>query len=200
MAFVAMVVMALGTTTGDSGDANVGLLFLAGLAGASAMILPGVSGGYLLLLLGQYEPILGAIDQLKEGLVNGGGLDPVFSALWVVVPVGVGVVFGIVAVSNLVRWLLEHYEKPTLGVLLGLLFGAVVGLWPFQQPIAPEAGDVIKGRTLSSETVAEVDVEDWPVEYFSPTGRQIGAALALVGLGLGATLLIDRIGGGEVSD
>ena len=66
-----------GAEAGDSGTGAVILLFVAGVAGASAMILPGISGGYLLLILGQYLTILGAIDQLKTGLLgeNGEGSD-----------------------------------------------------------------------------------------------------------------------------
>lgn len=198
-AFLGMVAMAFGTEAQAGGDGNAILLFLAGLGGASAMVLPGVSGGYLLLVLGQYTAILGAIDQLKEGLVGSAGFDLelVLSAMGVVVPVGLGVGVGIVAVSNLINWLLEHHPKPTLGALLGLLFGAVVGLWPFQQPVAPLPGDVIKGRVVTAETLETIEVEDWRLERFDPSGGEVASALALVGLGLGATLLIDRIGGGE---
>ena len=74
-AFALMVVMALGTEGGGSSGASTSLLVVSGLAGASAMILPGISGGYLLLLLGQYVPILGAIDDLKEGLIGDAGFD-----------------------------------------------------------------------------------------------------------------------------
>ena len=65
-----LLLMQAGLGTGNAaGEANRLLLFASGLAGASAMILPGVSGGYLLLLLGQYETILGAVDTLRAGLV-----------------------------------------------------------------------------------------------------------------------------------
>ena len=196
-AFALMVVMQLGRTGEAGGEANVAMLALSGLAGASAMILPGVSGGYLLLLLGQYETILGAIDDLKLALLGPAGADPslLFGALGVVVPVGAGVVVGIVGVSNLLKWLLERFEKPTLGALLGLLLGAVVGLWPFQQPIEPVTGDVIAGHVLSASQAAELDVEDWRVERFTPTAREAGSAVGLIGVGLAATLLIALIGG-----
>ena len=133
--FVAMVVMALGqpASSGGAGPAY-GLLFVAGLVGASAMILPGVSGGYLLLLLGQYVPILSAVSDFKDALLSSPrDYALAWTAMKVGIPVGVGVVAGVVGVSNLLRWLLERYRQPTLGVLLGLLLGAVVGLWPFQQ-------------------------------------------------------------------
>lgn len=159
------------------------------------MVLPGVSGGYLLLLLGQYVPILTALDELKLGLTSGPDFALLQSAAQTVVPVGVGVVLGVVGVSNLVRWLLTHLRQATLGVLLGLLLGAVVGLWPFQQGVEPSVGDVVKGRALTAETLAELDAEDWPVERFEPTPGQAGGALLLVLLGLGATIAVDRVAG-----
>jgi hypothetical protein len=67
------------------------------------------------------------------------------------------------------RWLLHRYEKATLGALLGLLFGAVVGLWPFQQARAPQVGDVIKGQVVSVESASDFEPDDWPVRFFEPT-------------------------------
>jgi putative membrane protein len=198
-AFALMVVMQLGADPSAGGEASTTLLFFSGLAGASAMILPGVSGGYLLLLLGQYEPILGAIDLVKQGLVGGQGLAVALSAMGVVIPVGLGVVVGIAGVSNLLKWLLDRFEKPTLGALLGLLLGAVVGLWPFQSPIPPQPGDLIDGEVVSADHIGEIDVEDWRVEIFSPTPGQVASSLGLISLGLAATLLIARVGDGNGS-
>jgi putative membrane protein len=195
VAFGVMVLMSLGESRSGGQDANTLLLVISGLAGASAMILPGVSGGYLLLLLGQYEPILGAVDGLKDGLLAGRIDSPgVGEALAVLLPVGVGVVLGIVGVANLIRWLLDRFEKPTLGMLLGLLLGSVVGLYPFQGAVQPEAGDHYKGMVLSETAAREVEQEDWATERFGPTPTQAAASLALILVGLGATLLVDRVG------
>jgi putative membrane protein len=205
--FLVMVLMAgfLGQPSGG-GSANYVLLTVAGVAGASAMILPGVSGGYLLLLLGQYEVILGAIDQLKLGILGDSGagvsadLGVALGALDVVIPVGVGVIVGVVGVSNLLRWLLKRHKQPTLGALLGLLVGAVVGLWPFRHGVLPKPGDVVDGMVLAAGDLARLDPADWPVEFFGPTAGQLVGAMALVGLGLGLTLAIDRLSGGEAAD
>jgi putative membrane protein len=195
--FALMVMMWLGLGGGGGGGggaASTSLLFVSGLAGASAMILPGVSGGYLLLLLGQYETILGAIDTLKRGLLEGPDLSLVLESMTVVVPVGVGVVAGIVGVSNLLKWLLERFEKPTLGALLGLLLGAVVGLWPFQQTIAPAIGDVVDGLLVTAQNINELDVKHWTVEYFRPTAAIVTGSLALIAAGFATTVLIARVG------
>ncbi|MHC4135557.1 MAG: DUF368 domain-containing protein [Planctomycetota bacterium] len=161
--FCAMALMAFLRTTGGGADGGWVLLVVAGIAGASAMILPGVSGAYLLLVLGQYETILGAVDQCKHGKF--GAASPVM------LPVAIGVVVGIAGVSNLMRWALKHKEKATLGVLLGLLLGSVLGIWPFQEAV--EAGE--------------------PRVFFAPTAGQVAAALGLVALGFCATVLIGRL-------
>jgi putative membrane protein len=153
--FSGMLWMALAPDAGPGGgEASTGLLLLSGTAGAGAMILPGLSGGYLLLLLGQYLPILGAVDKLKQVLLS------------------VGVVVGIVVISNLVRFALERFPKATLGVLLGLLLGAVVGLWPFQHGVPPKPGDVIRGRAVTAAEIAEIKPERWALQRrFGSDGR-----------------------------
>ena len=88
---------------------SVAMSIVAGAAGASAMILPGLSGGYILLLLGQYVPILSAIDQFKDALKArdiSAAMDP---ALTVLLPVGIGVIIVVVVVGNLVQWLFNKY-------------------------------------------------------------------------------------------
>jgi len=197
--FVLMVLMAFGGERTISGGTHWPLLLLSGLAGASAMILPGVSGGYILLLLGQYEVILGAVDSLKIGLFgwDGGGVDGalVMGSMDVLVPVGVGVVIGVVGVGNLLKWLLQHHDKAILGLLLGLLVGAVVGLYPFQEPVRPAEGYVHRGVVLDAAGVASLDEKHWPLQRVPPTGGQIAGALALALGGFTTTLLIDRLGG-----
>jgi putative membrane protein len=197
--FAVMCWMALSNEGGGSADANPLTLFVAGLAAASAMILPGVSGGYLLLLMGQYENILGLVDQLKLGLLGnaatGSGFDLplVLSSLGLVIPLGIGVVAGVVGVSNALKWLLTRFEKATLGALLGLLLGAVVGLWPYQVGVEPSPGDVLKGRVVTEENRADFRPKDWAVRRFDPTAGQVVGALALIGVGLAITDAIGRL-------
>ncbi len=76
--------------------------------------------------------------------------------LSVILPVGLGVVIGVVAVSNLVKWLLEHHRQLTLGLLMGLVLGAVFGLWPFQHILEPVVGETVNG----GDTVGDCNVGD----------------------------------------
>ncbi len=185
-----------GASSGGSRE-GIPMMFIAGVAGASAMILPGVSGGYLLLVLGVYVPVLSAIDALKEALkVNdlASASEPI---LGVVLPVGVGVAIGVLVISNLIKVVLERYEQPTLGALMGLLVGAVFGLWPFQEGVAPRVGEMFKGQTLTAERLADLAPDKYPTEFFAPTFTDVMMAVGLVGVGYMITTLVARLGGAK---
>ncbi|MAO22699.1 MAG: hypothetical protein CMJ35_13205 [Phycisphaerae bacterium] len=172
-------------------------LIVGGAAAASAMILPGVSGAFLLLLLGMYEPIIGAIKDtvhaLKDGDVSG-----VIDQMGVVIPVGIGVLLGVAIVSNALRWVLHHHERVTLGVLLGLIVAAPAGLYPFRDGVLPQVGDTIKGELVTAENLEEMqasdNAKDWDQRVFTPSAVQVGGSLGLIVLGFGATMGIARLG------
>jgi len=188
------------------------ILFVAGTAAAAAMILPGVSGGYLLLVLGAYVPILEGVDAFRAALSAGDGGAIVAVGAGVILPVGLGVGIGIAVVSRVLRWLFARYRLQTLGVLLGLLVGAVVGLWPFQTVRVPEPGMLIKGQAVEVvdegsgldapdaivvryvESGETVDLEDLPTDMVMPTLLEALLALLLVGAGYATTALVGRIG------
>jgi putative membrane protein len=171
------------------------VMFVAGVVGASAMILPGVSGGYLLLVLGVYVPVLSAIDALKQALKANALASAYEPILGVVLPVGVGVAVGILLISNLIKLVLERYEQPTLGVLMGLLVGAVLGLWPFQEGVAPQVGEIFKGEALTAERLAELTPDKYPTMFYSPSFSDVMMVLGLIGLGYLITTLVTRLGG-----
>ena len=182
---------------------GVFFFFLAGILGAGAMVLPGLSGGYLWLLLGAYLPILQAIEEGRDQALSGQ-----WEALWsltvdTLFPVALGVIIGAAAISHLVHWALTRYAHFTLGVLLGLLFGALVGLWPFQIGVEPDVGDSLKGQTVTmaregglilSPSGKILEPDDYPTQYFSPSLSQVGGSAALIMIGLSITLTISRFG------
>jgi putative membrane protein len=166
--------------------------FLAGLVGASATMLPGMDGSYFLLLMGQYVPILASIDRFADALKT---LDAAaaFAEFRTLVPVGLGVAIGIGGVSLGLRWLFRHHLKPTAGVLLGIVIGAVGGLWPFRKSVAPELGSTVKGTLITPENLASIPKDDWPVVFFSPTPTQVIGALGMIVAGYILARLLARL-------
>lgn len=96
-------------------------LFFSGALAICAMILPGISGAFILLLLGKYEYILHAVSTFK---------------LDVVAVVGSGAIIGLLSFSNLLSWLLKKYHNMTIGLLSGFMIGSLNKVWPWKQTIS----------------------------------------------------------------
>lgn len=178
------------------------MMFAAGVAGAAAMILPGVSGGYLLLLLGVYVPILTGLDELKTGL-KASDWQLVFGiGMNLVLPVGLGVLIGIAGVSHILKKILEKFESQTYALLLGVLLGAVFGLWPFRAPLPLESIDSLKGQKVHlvegeltyTESGKKVKTKDIPTKTEMPTPVHAGGALLIIVGGYLLTLAVSRVG------
>lgn len=202
MAAMALIGPASSTSATTAESAHpYAMYFIAGLAGASAMVLPGISGGYLLLVLGQYVAILTAISTFKDGL-QARDWNIIVHSMHVIIPVGAGVVIGVVGVSNLVKILLDRWRRPTLGLLLGLLLGAVLGLWPFQQGVAPEVGSSFRGdvvvernAVLALERTGRlIEPKDYDTAFFTPTTLQVLGAAGLILAGLALSWGVSRLG------
>ncbi len=111
-----------------------------------AMILPGVSGAFLLEVMGIYEP---TIDALRAAI----GLD--LGAFVYVAVFGLGAVVGLGAFSKILDWLLEHHHDPTMAALVGLMAGSLRALWPWQPLdshervlLWPQSGDPVTSVLL----------------------------------------------------
>ena len=100
---------------------SLALVFLGGALAATAWILPGVSGAFILLLLGLYKPMLAALTSLD--------LPPVAA-------LAAGLGLGILAFAKLLRWLLRHARAPLIALLTGVMAGSLPGLWPWPE-LAP---------------------------------------------------------------
>ena len=92
-------------------------IFMCGALAICAMILPGISGAFILLLLGAYGPVLAALINLDLPVVG------VFV---------LGCITGLLSFARLLSWLLHSRRQPTLAVLLGILAGSVYSLWPWR--------------------------------------------------------------------
>jgi uncharacterized membrane protein len=172
------------------------MAFLGGLLGASATILPGMDGSYILMLLDQYVVILGAIDQFKDGLLARNWAE-MSAALPILVPTGIGVCIGLFGVASVMKWALGKYPHVTYGVLLGILAGAMVGLYPFAKYRQPVMGDVVAGQTVTEANIAKLmdEKEKWPLDFFTPTPGQIAGSLGLLLVGIAAGWAIAKLEG-----
>ena len=99
-------------------------IFLSGSVAICAMVLPGISGSYILLILRKYEFILSQLGKL--------GTSETLSALWILAPFILGAIVGLMLFTRLLSWLLDHYYGPTLAVLIGFLIGSLYVIWPYQ--------------------------------------------------------------------
>lgn len=93
-------------------------IFISGAIAICAMILPGISGSFILLLLGKYAFIMKAVTDFNV---------PVLATF------AVGAVIGIISFSHFLTWLLKKYYKPTICVLAGFMIGSLVKVWPWKK-------------------------------------------------------------------
>jgi len=190
---------------------SIGTYVLMGALAASSMILPGISGSYLLLIFGYYELIVGSVsrDALSEDLAG---------SLRILVPVGIGAALGIGLLSNLLKFVLARFRGPSHGMLLGLLLGSVLGLFPFQEPVHPDLADKQTRKAVEALVVDGTPAAELPeldparaeelrgryagkdrgelkklsleTESFRGSAGQWAAALALLAAGFGVTQLL----------
>ncbi len=106
-------------------------IFFCGVIGICAMILPGISGAYLLIIMGFYPQLTDILHRLKD-------LDVHVDDLIIVGVFAIGCLVGLIAFSKLLRWLLSHHINYTMAVLAGFMLGALRKVWPFQADTTPD--------------------------------------------------------------
>lgn len=99
-------------------------VFISGSVAICAMILPGISGSYFLLILRKYDYILAQFGKIGTSEMMGG--------LLALLPFVLGAIVGLALFSRLLSWLLDRYEAKTLAVLIGFLIGSLYVIWPYQ--------------------------------------------------------------------
>ena len=118
-------------------------IFLSGAIAICAMVLPGISGSFILLILGKYQYIMGVISDLVSGVDFGRNL-------LILCVFAIGAVIGILSFSKFLHWLLARWNKETLIVLAGFIIGSLVKVWPWSNPEAlaqaEEAGSMLYGN------------------------------------------------------
>ncbi len=106
-------------------------LFLCGIVAVCSMILPGLSGSFVLILMGNYQLV--AIDAINN------------RDMGIIIPVGIGAVVGLIAFSHFLSWVFKHFKDQTIALLTGFILGSLNILWPWKQAtyLTNEAGDFI---------------------------------------------------------
>lgn len=101
-----------------------------GMIAASAMIIPGLSGSFLLLLLGVYRTVLDSISGITDLILNRGLNEEVKIRIFIIASLGVGVVIGILGFARIMSWALKHFPAVTMYFILGLLIGSIYQIYP----------------------------------------------------------------------
>ena len=164
---------------GTREDFSLWYLFISGFIGVSAMILPGLSGAYILFVMGVYQTILSNVRQAQELLFdfNQAKLFAVVSVLGVFI---LGMIFGIKVFSKILTWLLKLYPKQIMAVLIGLMIGALHKVWPWQKEII-----------IDSSSIIEKKIAVFPSSY-EGGDPQIIKALILMFLGFIILFVLER--------
>jgi len=106
---------------------NLKLIYCGAIA-ITAMLLPGISGSYLMVILGVYPIVIGAIADLTSGMRH---FYFDIEAALTLTSMGIGIAIGGLLFARIVNWLFEHYHDLTISALLGFMLGALPSLWPF---------------------------------------------------------------------
>lgn len=146
------------------------VIFLSGMLAICAMILPGISGSFILLLIGVYPVIIKAVSELNLSVLG------IFAA---------GAALGLIAFSRLLSWLLHRHRSITLSLLLGFLAGSLTIVWPWQR----------QATALSSESIGWSRELLSPRIYEGVAGNaHVSEALFLMLAGLILTLGLEYLG------
>jgi|TARA_B110000211_G_C14044079_1_gene538133 putative membrane protein len=124
-------IIAFGITQIPIGQVNESLwfVFLCGAIAVSALILPGISGSFILLIMGMYSYILH--DTLKTGLIE----NHESGALITMIVFGLGMIVGLVTMARFLTWSLKKHKNTTFAILTGFMIGALNKLWPWRVPM-----------------------------------------------------------------
>ena len=103
-----------------SEDTSPIYLFFAGALAICAMILPGISGAFILVLLGAYKPVLEAVDNRDFKIIA---------------IIGSGAIMGLLIFSRILKWLFAHHKNMTLAILTGFVLGSLNKIWPWKETL-----------------------------------------------------------------
>lgn len=183
VAMVAGAVVAFFITTitpsVSSGDTPLWFVFTSGAIAICAMILPGISGSFILLLLGQYKYIITSLNEMK---------------LVVIAVFGGGAVVGLLAFSNVLSWLLKKFHNITVAVLVGFMIGALNKVWPWK-----EVTETFTDRHGEIQPLVEANVLPGTYETVTGNSAALLPAIAIAFVGFAIIFVIERIARGPAN-
>lgn len=166
-----------------SPDSPFYLLFC-GFIAIIAMILPGVSGAFILLILGAYQTAIDTINNLRDGVING-DMELFKDAFFKFILLAVGAIVGLKVFSKALNWMFKHQKNITLAILTGFMIGSLNKIWPWKE--------VLKTRVNSEgEVVTLLDRSILPTSYTGDS--EIVMAIVFIVIGFGAILLLETLG------
>lgn len=136
-------------------------LFMSGALAICAMILPGISGAFILVLLGSYKTILDAVHERD---------------LKIVITVALGAIFGLLSFARLLKWMFSHYKNTTLALLTGFILGSLNKIWPWKK--------VLETQTFGDKTVVVADKNVLPWVFEGDNQLMLAIILAIIGFSL----------------
>ena len=156
-------------------------LIISGAVASCALILPGISGAFLLVLLGKYQYVLGSVNDVRAGDLN---------AAFPLVFVAIGAVLGLVTFAQILGWLFRRYHDLTVALLIGLMVGSLRKIWPWKVDLA-WLRDAAGNFVLDSEGQKLVIEQANILPDFGSSQFVIAVVLALVGIGV--ILILDYL-------
>lgn len=145
-------------------------LFLAGAIAICAMILPGISGSFILVVLGAYTTLSQAISDLDIKRIA------VFAS---------GALVGILSFSHLLKWLFKHYYNVTLALLTGFIFGSLNKIWPWKKVVSFYTNSKGEQMPLVEESISQLSFEG---------DNQLLYAILLMVLGFLTIFILEKLG------
>lgn len=157
LAFAAFFVLVVGLSLVGEGQTksadvtlsfvNVLKLFLAGVLAAATMVIPGVSGSMVMMIIGYYTVIIGTISGLVDAL-HPFDLVQIVSCCTVLIPFGIGVLVGIVAVAKLLEFILKKYETTAFWAIMGLVIASPFAILIMMGSVTINVVNIVSGIVL----------------------------------------------------
>jgi putative membrane protein len=150
------------------------IVFLSGMIAICAMILPGISGSFILLLLGMYAPMLMAVKELQ------------FMTLFIFAG---GCATGLLSFSHVLSWMFKHYKTMTLALLGGFMLGSLNKVWPWKQTI-----ETVIDRHGKEIPLVQNNILPHTFETLNTQPAYMWYAILLMLFGMGMVVMLEKMG------